>query len=106
MTNDDIIKMAREAGAFPELSETPEKDFDFLRRFAELVASEARNRTWTKQHWTEYEQKIVAAEREEIALMIERSIDLTGLNDWPVWQRFIGELLATTAELIRTRGNK
>jgi hypothetical protein len=106
MTRDDIIQMTREAGAFPELSETPEKDFDFLRRFAELVASEARTRTWTKQHWTEYEQKIVAAEREEIALMIERSIDLTGLHNWPMWQRFIAELLGTIAELIRGRGQE
>lgn len=37
MTKDDIIRMAREAGAFAELSNTPEKDVDFLRRFAALV---------------------------------------------------------------------
>jgi hypothetical protein len=103
MTNDDIIKMARRAGYGDVMADI---HAPALQRFAELVASEARNRTWTKQHWTEYEQKIVAAEREEIALMIERSIDLNGLHDWPVWQRFIGELLATTAELIRTKGNK
>jgi len=35
MNRDDIIRMAREAGAFPELSETPEKDLVFLMRFAE-----------------------------------------------------------------------
>ena len=39
MTRDEIIRMAREAGAFPELSETPEKDIVFLRRFAALVAA-------------------------------------------------------------------
>jgi hypothetical protein len=38
MTKNEIIRMAREAGAFPELSETPEKDIVFLRRFAALVA--------------------------------------------------------------------
>ena len=42
MTRDDIIRMAREAGAFPELSETPEKDIVFLRRFAALVAEHER----------------------------------------------------------------
>jgi len=42
MTRDDIIRMAREAGAFPELSETPEKDIVFLRRFAALVAERER----------------------------------------------------------------
>lgn len=85
MTRNEIIRMARSAGAFPELSETPDKDVYFLRNFAALVA---------------------AREREQIALMIERSIDLTGLNDWPDWQRFIAELLGTTAELIRARGQE
>ena len=42
MTRDEIIRMAREAGAFPELSETPEKDIVFLRRFAALVAEHER----------------------------------------------------------------
>jgi hypothetical protein len=53
----------------------------------------------------EFEELVARDEREQIALMIER-IDLTGLNDWPDWQRFIAELLATTAELIRTRGKE
>jgi hypothetical protein len=35
MNRDDILKMAQEAGAFWELSETPEKDVAFLMRFAE-----------------------------------------------------------------------
>jgi len=42
MNREDIIRMAREAGAFPELSETPEKDIVFLRRFAALVAERER----------------------------------------------------------------
>ena len=32
-------------------------------RFAELVAAAERNRTWTQDHWTEYERSIAAAER-------------------------------------------
>jgi hypothetical protein len=44
MDRDTIIKLAREAGAFPELSETPEKDIVFLRRFAALVADVERRR--------------------------------------------------------------
>ena len=35
MNRDDILKIAAEAGAFWELSETPEKDAVFLMRFAE-----------------------------------------------------------------------
>ena len=35
MNRDEILKIAAEAGAFWELSETPEKDAVFLMRFAE-----------------------------------------------------------------------
>ena len=44
MNRDEILKMAQEAGAFWELSETPEKDADFLMRFAERVAAYERDR--------------------------------------------------------------
>jgi hypothetical protein len=44
MNRDDIIRMAREAGAFPELSETPEKDVAFLQRFAALIAEPLQER--------------------------------------------------------------
>lgn len=39
MTRNQIIQWAREAGAFPELSTTPEKDVAFLMRFAALVVA-------------------------------------------------------------------
>ena len=35
-----IVDMARQAGAWPELSETPVKDVAFLTRFAELVRAD------------------------------------------------------------------
>jgi hypothetical protein len=38
-----------------------------LWKFGELVAAAERNRTWTQDHWTEYERSIVATEREAIA---------------------------------------
>jgi hypothetical protein len=44
MNRDDILKMAQEAGAFWELSETPEKDVAFLMRVVERVAAAERNR--------------------------------------------------------------
>ena len=37
-----IVDMARQAGAWPELSETPVKDVAFLTRFAELVRADER----------------------------------------------------------------
>jgi hypothetical protein len=44
MNQNEILKIAAEAGAFWELSETPEKDADFLMRFAERVAAYERDR--------------------------------------------------------------
>lgn len=41
MTKDQIIAMARKAGAWPELSMTQEKDLAFLQRFSSLVAAQA-----------------------------------------------------------------
>ena len=42
-----------------------------LERFAELVRADERNRTWTQEHWTEYERSIVEAEREACAKVVE-----------------------------------
>jgi hypothetical protein len=44
MNRDDILKIAAEAGAFWELSETPEKDMAFLMRVVERVATAERER--------------------------------------------------------------
>ena len=43
MNQDEILKIAAEAGAFWELSETPEKDVAFLMRVVERVAAYERN---------------------------------------------------------------
>jgi len=64
MTRDDMIKLAREAGW--EYANNY-SGFDPLWKFGELVAAAERNRTWTQDHWTEYERSIVATEREAIA---------------------------------------
>jgi hypothetical protein len=42
-----------------------------LETFAELVRADERNRTWTQEHWTEYERSIAAAEREACAKLCE-----------------------------------
>ena len=39
MNREQIIRMAQQAGAFTELSATPEKDVAFLERFAALVVA-------------------------------------------------------------------
>jgi len=44
MNRDEVLRMALDAGAFWELSETPEKDVIFLMRFAERAAAAERER--------------------------------------------------------------
>jgi hypothetical protein len=64
-----IIEMAREAGF------TPARDewvfMDMLKAFEALVRADERNRTWTQEHWTEYERSIAAAEREACAKLVD-----------------------------------
>ena len=70
MNRDDIIRMAREAGISKPWDQEPVK-WETLERFASLVAAAERNRTWTQDHWTEYERSIAAAEREACAKVVE-----------------------------------
>ena len=83
MNKEDIIRMAREAGVHAEY--TPGM-VPLLERFAALVAAAERNRTWTQEHWTEYERNIAAAakaeENEACAKLAEtyREWDDTGMG--------------------------
>ena len=71
MTQDEIIRMAREAGAIQVDGKTAFYTDD-IEHFAALVAAHERNRlAWTQEHWTEYEHAIAAAEREACAKMCE-----------------------------------
>jgi len=95
MTNDELIRMAKEAG-LPRWYQTDEVvNMDLLGRFAALVRADERNRTWTQEHWTEYERSIAAAseakEREACAFDA----------DWCI-QNHLEHLIA---ERIRARGN-
>jgi len=67
MTRDDIIRMAREAGLSNDFGKLGYPYLPELERFANLVAAAERNRTWSQDHWTEYELGIAAAEREVCA---------------------------------------
>ena len=65
-----VIEMAREAGLCTWLK-PPEYFVERIEAFAELVREDERNRTWTQDHWTEYERNIAAAEREQCAKVCE-----------------------------------
>lgn len=77
MTRDEILSMAREAGAFPELSDTPEKDVDFLRRFAALhrdylLSTDIHSCHANCERFACVQtRRAVEAEREAIAQMVE-----------------------------------
>ena len=64
MTREKLIELAREAG-WDYANDS--SGYDPLWKVGELVAAAERNRTWTQDHWTEYERSIVATEREAIA---------------------------------------
>jgi hypothetical protein len=74
----------------------------FLERFAELVRADERNRTWTQEHWTEYELSIAEAEREACAKLCDDlpTPERMSLENEALWE------LATLdcAEAIRARG--
>jgi hypothetical protein len=59
------IDMAREVyGAHTEWTGAP---LDRLEQLVALVRADERNRTWTQEHWTDYERSIAAQEREVCA---------------------------------------
>lgn len=70
MNREDIIRMAKECGYWS--GQTIEMNDVGIERFAALVASAERNRTWTQDHWTEYERAIVAQEREACAITADK----------------------------------
>jgi hypothetical protein len=99
MTRDDIIRMAREAGAFPELSETPEKDIVFLRRFAALVAAAEREHNMQMQNILI--DASVKAEREACAKVCESLKPTTRAYDHRFW-----DACHESAAAIRARGQE
>jgi hypothetical protein len=68
----DTIDMAREAGIDLDLIDEDEGQIWYIttegmKAFEALVRADERNRTWTQDHWTEYERSIAAQEREACA---------------------------------------
>lgn len=63
MTRDQIDELMRENG----IVIVGEAVYALCNLVEEQSAAAERNRTWTQDHWTEYERSIVATEREAIA---------------------------------------
>jgi hypothetical protein len=49
-----------------------------LKAFEALVRADERNRTWTQEHWTEYERSIAAVEREAACDIVDYELDSNG----------------------------
>jgi len=97
----DTIDMAREAGAI-HVHGKP-KDFAIvgnyaIKAFEALVRKDERNRTWTQEHWTEYERSIAAVERELMAQSMDKQAELAADDIDRQWAQEM-------AAAIRARGN-
>ena len=96
-----VIDMAREVNAVFDVMAMGRHDGILftpleLEAFAELVRADERNRTWTQEHWTEYERNIAATERELCAKVCEDIEALSeGGDDQPAYRYY---------EAIRARG--
>jgi hypothetical protein len=98
------IDMARESHLdVYGLGKSHAKFVEALEHFAALVRADERNRTWTQEHWTEYERSIAAVEREACAKVCEELVpDMSRTaNDASVWD--VATFDCATA--IRARGN-
>lgn len=96
-----VIEMAREAGLHRQqhnlMSNPVQYRFSYdgyeenLERFANLVRADERNRTWTQDHWTEYERSIAAQERQRIVnlLMVQHDMAKRAHNYWHVAAQLI-----------------
>jgi hypothetical protein len=103
------IDMAREAGLYRQthyLMSNPvqtrysyESSEEQLKAFEALVRSDERNRTWTQEHWTEYERSIAAVERELIAQSMDKQAELAADDIDRQWAQEM-------AAAIRARGQE
>jgi hypothetical protein len=88
------IDMAREAGGRAQQNKNCDVEYlmsaDALKAFEALVRADERNRTWTQEHWTEYERSIanqaVMTEQKRIVnlLMIQHEAAKGTHNYWHV----------------------
>jgi hypothetical protein len=67
-----------------------------LKAFEALIRADERNRTWTQEHWTDYERSIAAAEREACAKVCDDAFSSSHAG------RIVCDNLAYA---IRARGN-
>ena len=63
----DIKEMAREVKMPYDYVTGEPLYLEKLEAFANLVRADERNRTWTQEHWTEYERSIAAQERKKLS---------------------------------------
>jgi hypothetical protein len=94
------IDMAREAGSqeYGPLTRNWSFELTQLKAFEALVRADERNRTWTQEHWTEYERSIAAVERELIAQSMDKQAELAADDIDRQWAQEM-------AAAIRAKGN-
>ena len=109
----NTIDMAREAGIYMPQGESYYVAFlEEVEHLVALVRADERNRTWTQEHWTEYERSIAATEREACAKVcdeqVERSLAAVEktkrTTDHRIY-RAAAQTATWNAAAIRARGN-
>jgi hypothetical protein len=90
------IDMAREADLIDDTFASDWYVYQ-LKAFEALVRADERNRTWTQEHWTEYEHNIASIEREACAKVCDHMAVR--------YEDMRGAALESAAESIRLRGN-
>jgi hypothetical protein len=92
------LEMAREADLIDDTFASDWYVYQ-LKAFEALVRADERNRTWTQEHWTEYERSIATAEREACAKVCDdRAFQF--FSESPFFVEMHG-----LADAIRARGN-
>jgi len=91
-----IMELAREVKMPYDFLTGEPINIEKLKAFAALVREDERNKTWTPEHWTEYERSIAAAEKEACA----KVCDHMALR----YEDMRGAALESVAESIRLRG--
>lgn len=99
MTRDELIRMAVQCNLV-NAGNREGLYMDAIAEFAELVALAERNRTWTQDHWTEYERGIAAAEREACAEICDNQME------WGIISPQMKVSAGNCADLIRARGGR
>lgn len=81
MEKDQLLRWAVKAGAWPEMSTTPEKDIAFLERFAALVAAHQSEQAKPEEFTEEALQTIIDAISSQPPTLMKVAVAVQAFRD-------------------------